>query len=271
MSAWSAHSPQAILFDLDDTLLAFDQGADFRNLWRMACEPFSQEFGDLRVESLVSSIQAKGKWYWSDPQRHLWGRLHMTAARRTVVETALQELGLTGGPLADKIAARYWTERERRFRLFPGALETLKHLKQLGIKMALLTNGEAQMQRAKIERFDLAPWFDAILIEGEFGIGKPDERIYRHALAELQVDPQFTWMVGDNLEWEVLAPQRLGIRGIWLNHRGADLAGLSDVVHEHENQPEHENKHDQPFRIIHNVIELLDLIEYTGVEVDTGK
>jgi putative hydrolase of the HAD superfamily len=29
-------------------------------------------------------------------------------------------------------------------------------------------------------------------------------------------------MVGDNLEWDVLAPQRLGISGIWVNPSGSD-------------------------------------------------
>jgi len=102
----------------------------------------------------------------------------MADARPTVVETALHVLGIPSAYLADRIATRYRAERERRFHLSPATLETLEHLKRRGIKMALLTNGEAQMQRAKIERFHLNPWFDTILIEGEFGVGKPDERIY---------------------------------------------------------------------------------------------
>jgi putative hydrolase of the HAD superfamily len=31
----------------------------------------------------------------------------------------------------------------------------------------------------------------------------------------LGVGPDETWMVGDNLEWEIVAPQRLGIYAIW--------------------------------------------------------
>jgi FMN phosphatase YigB (HAD superfamily) len=56
--------------------------------------------------------------------------------------------------------------------------------------------------------------FDHIQIEGEHGFGKPEERAYTHAMETLGVGPHETWMVGDNLEWEIMAPQRLGIYAI---------------------------------------------------------
>ena len=30
-------------------------------------------------------------------------------------------------------------------------------------------------------------------------------------------------MVGDNLEWDVIAPQRLGLSGVWIDRAGAGL------------------------------------------------
>jgi putative hydrolase of the HAD superfamily len=86
-----------------------------------------------------------------------------------------------------------------------------------------LTNGAAQAQRPKVARFDLARRFDHTQIEGEVGFGKPEERAYRHALQALAVEPHQAWMVGDNLEWEVRAPQRLGIFAIGHDHAGAGL------------------------------------------------
>ncbi|WP_293454912.1 HAD hydrolase-like protein [Phenylobacterium sp.] len=53
----------------------------------------------------------------------------------------------------------------------------------------------------------------------EHGFGKPEERAYRHALQALDADPSEVWMVGDNLEWEVAAPQRLGIYSICMTGR----------------------------------------------------
>jgi putative hydrolase of the HAD superfamily len=57
-------------------------------------------------------------------------------------------------------------------------------------------------------------------VEGEVGFGKPDERIYRRALHELAIDPGDAWMVGDHLEFDVAAPQQLGLFTVWVDAHG---------------------------------------------------
>jgi hypothetical protein len=57
----------------------------------------------------------------------------------------------------------------------------------------------------------------------EHGFGKPEERAYNHAMEVLGVGPDETWMVGDNLEWEIVAPQRLGIYAVWHDGYGVGL------------------------------------------------
>jgi putative hydrolase of the HAD superfamily len=47
--------------------------------------------------------------------------------------------------------------------------------------------------------------------------------VYRHVLAALKARPSEAWRVGDNLEWDVAAPQRLGLRGVWVNAHGPGL------------------------------------------------
>jgi putative hydrolase of the HAD superfamily len=37
-------------------------------------------------------------------------------------------------------------------------------------------------------------------------------------------------MVGDNLEWDVLAPQRLGLRGVWVDGPGQGLPKSCSVA-----------------------------------------
>ena len=126
--------------------------------------------------------------------------------------------------------------------MFPGAHETLDKLKELGVKLALVTNGAAAPQRAKVVRFALEHRFDHIQIEGEHGFGKPEEQAYVHALQSLGVEAHETWMVGDNLEWEVVAPQRLGIYAIWYDGYGVGLPPGSPI---------------RPDRIISSLPELL--------------
>ena len=56
--------------------------------------------------------------------------------------------------------------------------------------------------------------FDYIGIEGEVGVGKPDPQAYLLALSALGAQPSMTWMIGDNVEWDVAAPQRLGMQAV---------------------------------------------------------
>jgi putative hydrolase of the HAD superfamily len=214
------HLPPAILFDMDDTILAYDAGAD--DVWRQVCAMGEGRGCGCTAGDLFASICAVRDWYWADPDRHRRGRLDLHLARREIVRAAFERLRLDACALADQLADAYSTAREEAVRPFPGACETLAVLRQTGIGMALITNGHPSLQRRKIEAFGLEPYFDCILIEGEFGCGKPDERVYHHALNCLQVEPRHAWMVGDNLEWEVAVPQRLGLYAIWVDayHKG---------------------------------------------------
>jgi putative hydrolase of the HAD superfamily len=83
--------------------------------------------------------------------------------------------------------------------------------------LALVTNGDARAQRAKIERFDLARHFDCIVIESEFGQGKPSPAIFLHALGVLERSPRDAWMVGDSLTFDISPAKDLGIFSVWVD------------------------------------------------------
>jgi putative hydrolase of the HAD superfamily len=167
-------------------------------------------------------------------------------ARRIVVRDGFASLSANGhvlsADLAGRLANRFTTYREEAMYVFPGAHDAIDALKARGVKLALVTNGAAETQRAKVERFELTHRFDHIQIEGEHGFGKPEERAYLHAMQALGVTAQETWMIGDNLEWEVEAPQRLGIYAIWIDVHGDGLPAESAI---------------KPDRIIRSLTELL--------------
>jgi putative hydrolase of the HAD superfamily len=185
--------------------------------------------------------------FWADEDRHRRGRLNLLDARRDIVLEGFSTLAAAGHAVPDKavagrMASRYQTYRDEQMFLFPHAHEVVDTLRDAGVKLALITNGAAQPQRAKVERFDLTHRFHHIQIEGEHGFGKPEERAYRHALSVLGVEAHETWMVGDNLEWEVMAPQRLGIHAIWHDSLSAGLPSGTEA---------------RPDRIIRSLRELL--------------
>ena len=213
--------PLAVLLDLDDTILS--DNLHVEDCWRHACFSCRADGPDVDPDALRAAIDKVRDWFWADPDRHRVGRLDLGAARREIVRLALGELGVDDVALACRIADEYSTEREARMEPFPGAIDTVRWLRASGSRLALLTNGSGAGQRRKIERFGLADLFDLILIEGEIGFGKPDPRVFARALTELAVDPSDAWMVGDNLEWDVQQPQRMGVFAIWVDGSGKGL------------------------------------------------
>ena len=176
--------------------------------------------GGLDPVVVYDAIERVREWYWADPERHRTGRLGLAAARREVAHLALKDVGLDDAALAQQIGDTYHSLRDAGLQPFAEAIDTVAWLRDSGCRLALLTNGSADMQRNKINRFGLADLFDLILIEGELGFGKPDPRVYERALDSLGVVPADSWMVGDNLEWDVAQPQRHGIYAIWVDARG---------------------------------------------------
>jgi putative hydrolase of the HAD superfamily len=237
--------PRAILFDLDDTILSFGR----RSLvFEELAERTPALFAPLTPKIAAEAMEARFKAFWSDQERHKAWRPRLAEMRRMLVADAFEDLNRAGASgltrdQAHAFADAFHAYRETEAKLFPDALETIDTLKAAGVLLALVTNGQADTQRPKVERFDLARRFDHIQIEGEHGFGKPEERAYTHAMQAMRVEAHETWMVGDNLEWEVAAPQALGIFAIWHDHLGDGLPENSPI---------------KPDRIIRSIAELLE-------------
>jgi putative hydrolase of the HAD superfamily len=218
--------PTAILFDLDDTLLvAFGPS---QSQWQRTIASFAGRLGSIEAQAVAVAITDASTELWADPSRHKYWRHRIDQARRKIVADAFATLAASGHPIpaqavGDAMADAYNALHDAELAMVPDAHATLDRLKELGVKLALITNGAAEPQRAKVVRFALEHRFDHIQIEGEHGFGKPEERAYTHAMAVLGVRPHETWMVGDNLEWEVVGPQRLGIHAIWHDGYGNGL------------------------------------------------
>jgi putative hydrolase of the HAD superfamily len=233
--------PKGILFDLDDTIIAYSPVAE--PTWRRICREFAVRTDSLNSEKLMVGINKVSTWYWSDKERHKQGRRNLNHARRIIVTRAFQDMGLKDFSLAHDIADAFSEQREEEVYLFEKAEETLEYLTGQNIQLALMTNGEAQKQRNKIRRFGLERFFKCFFIEGEMGFGKPEEEVYQRAMRGLGLGPKEVWAVGDNLEWDVGAPQKLGIFGIWNDFSRQGLPSGSEVI---------------PDRIIQNISELME-------------
>ena len=244
MLRWDASPLEALLLDLDDTLL--DNRAGLAAAKDRLAALLALRLGDVEPGRVRARFDAASSWFWSDDARHRWGRLDMLAARRAIVVRTLGELGRPEPALAAEAAAFYSELRDRSHVLFEGALDALARLRARTPRLGLVTNGAAAAQRAKIERFDLAGYFDVIVVEGEFGAGKPDARVFAHASAALGADPSRALMAGDDYACDVLGAQRAGLHAVWIDRDG---------------RPAPPHRPPRPHRTLPSVVDLADALE----------
>lgn len=212
--------------DLDDTLVTFDAVTEIS--WKQVCAEYCTGRDGLDPEVVRTAIKKISDWYWGDTERHRVGRNNLVVARRAIVSMAFEELNLPESD-AISVADEYSAIRLENMYVVPEAIPMLQKLKGRSFPIGLITNGDAPTQNQKIDRFGLRGFFDFILIEGDLGFGKPDPRIFNHALEIIGKEPEQTMMIGDNLVWDVSAPQSRGIIGVWYDYRGNGISPESKV------------------------------------------
>src|SRR5438132_12673685 len=85
----------AILFDLDDTILAaFGQAQD---QWRRVIAAFIEHLAPHPPEDVVAAMQAYSRHLWSDAERHKDWRPRIGEARRHIVAKAFAGLAGAAG------------------------------------------------------------------------------------------------------------------------------------------------------------------------------
>ncbi len=232
--------PKGLIFDLDDTLIQTST-ASF-NTWNTLHKAFAEEL-DVPVSDLKNALDAARKSLFGDAASHHIWRHRMAESPAEILRRAADALSVVlPASTPDRFASQYVRYFFKNLYLFSDALDVLGTLKAAGMRLGMITNGEAGWQRRKLAQFSLEQHFDVILIEGEFGVGKPDPSTYQHVLDALSLPAHEVAMIGDRLDWDVLAPQSLGIAGIWYNYLHNDFP---------------EDAAGQPDRIVRSLEELL--------------
>ncbi len=206
-------TPKAIFFDMDDTLL--DGVTAMQSSWEAVCADEAPGLG-CDPAFLREVIRRESALFWQDEATVGHWRVRLEEARIHVLGIAFTKEGFDVSRV-EPIGRRYTVEHRERVQLFDDSIATLEALRAAGYKIGLLTNGPAEMQREKIARFDLARHMDVMVIEGEFGRGKPDPAVFLHALEAVGVAPADAWHIGDNLFADVGGAQGVGVHGVWIH------------------------------------------------------
>ncbi|GAA2750321.1 HAD family hydrolase [Amnibacterium kyonggiense] len=209
------------LFDLDGTLL---DGSGLPGAMRATCTALAAFLPGIDADALVRANTAAWERLWPEVEDDwmLGGRSGLDVGR-DVWRAALEACGATGDDVVDR-AVLEWDRQERAaLRLFPDAVPTLDGLAAQGVRIGMVTNGAAAVQRDKLAGTGILDRFDPLIVSSEVGVKKPDPAIFEVALAAAGVTPAEAWFVGDHLWHDAEGALRAGLRAIWLDRRGVAL------------------------------------------------
>lgn len=248
----------AVLFDLDDTLLWDERSVE--EAFEVTCQAGAAETG-VDAKELLSAVREEARALYEsydtfaftkmigiNPFEGLWAnftagsqpefrRLEELAPvyRKESWRRGLLRLGVDHEALAETLANQFAAERRNRPYVYEETFEVLKQLHG-NVKLLLLTNGSPDLQQEKLDGVpELVSYFDHIIISGDFGKGKPDVSIFRHALELLEVEADQALMVGDKLTTDIKGGNAAGLHTVWINR--------VDRPHDPAIQPKFEIQH----------------------------
>jgi putative hydrolase of the HAD superfamily len=146
----------------------------------------------------------------------------LSAVRRESIRLALYRAG-ENPLLADKAFEVFFAERQR-VELFDDARPALEYL-AARFPLVSISNGNADLHRVGIAEF-----FRAAISAREFGVGKPDPRIFHAAAGAVDVTTEDVLHVGDDATLDALGALNAGMQAAWVNR--------SDHLWPHEQEPQ---------------------------------
>jgi 2-haloacid dehalogenase len=130
------------------------------------------------------------------------------------LDFALATLGLTGTALRSRLMSLYL-----KLDAFPEVTETLRRLKNGGMKTAILSNGSPMMLNAAVESAGLVGLLDAILSVEDVGVYKPHPKVYQLAVDRLGLPASAISFQSSNA-WDAYAASAFGMHVVWCNRYG---------------------------------------------------
>lgn len=205
-----SHRIQAVLLDIDDTLVDFQASA---------------------AKGLASLLPSGAGRPGLSEQWHLLTERHYprflsgeVSFQRMQVERLTELLTWAEQQVPDDAGLAALEQRRQQvmsasYELFPDVERCLGRLS--GYRVGAVSNSDGPHQRAKLAAVGLQDAFEVVVISGDVGFAKPDPRIFRAACDALHLVPAAVAYVGDRFDVDAAAARDAGLLGVWLNRRNA--------------------------------------------------
>ncbi|MGQ4833578.1 MAG: HAD family hydrolase [Candidatus Asgardarchaeia archaeon] len=198
-----------IFFDLDETLY------DYYNISRLANKEVANLVQALGIcdekrfrKALKKATEIAYKKYGSKPKvfdRRLRFKIAFTLLKVKPSKDLLELLNM-----------KYWSVVFENIKPYPDVVPTLTTLKDMGIRIGILSDGLIEIQKKRLKALGISRFFEFTIFSEEVGINKPSPKLFRYALHVANANPKNSAMVGDNIKTDVYGANRVGMTSIWI-------------------------------------------------------
>lgn len=135
---------------------------------------------------------------------------------------------------------------QKKLQLYPGVIPVLTELSKQ-YPMGIVTDAQSAYGVPELRSLGIAHYFNPIIVSGDHGYRKPDTRLFKRALAEMDVEPEKTVFVGNDMYHDVAGAKEVGMKVVFFQSNQGNQTAKEGI---------------EPDYIIRNFNELLNAIEF---------
>ncbi|HGE5782940.1 MULTISPECIES: HAD family hydrolase [Bacillus] len=124
------------------------------------------------------------------------------------------------------LTSRYSIEYIKHCAPFSGVHTLLKELQNMGLSLAVCSNGMEEIQIGKMEYHKVKEYFSYFQFGSNYPFCKPHSQFFNGLLENLNVQPHEILFVGDSLANDIIPAKDLGMKSLHINEkflRGGEL------------------------------------------------
>lgn len=202
---------KAVVFDMDHTL--FDRYATIRAIMPAFCEAFDVALSVDEAAELLCKYDKKLNIFG-------WPMVFNKLKAKGMFNTA---------PHFAQYAAFLYEHFSQTSVDYPFTIPTLKKLREDGYKVGMITNGDHDIQAAKIDNLGYTPYFDEVLISGDCDFEKPEPEIFIEMAKKLGIQPHEMVYVGDHPVNDVDGSRAAGCIPVWVKTYGIWIDDIEEA------------------------------------------
>ena len=198
-----------LLFDADNTLL------DFTNASKQAFWQTMQDFHKPCTEADYKCYKTINHAVWTAFEQEKITAERLRIQRMELFLEAINDA--TTSP--EKFSKQYLNNLILKSEMYEGVPAILERLQKKYL-LSIVTNGLKEVQRPRLKKLNLLPYFKSIIVSDEIGVAKPSIAYFEQVYASIPNPPpkKEILVIGDNLHSDILGGINFGVPTCWLHH-----------------------------------------------------